>query len=104
MWKNGQLPSVKVGIYGDILTEKNISLEHIIPKSLGGKSDFSNYALATKEKNYERNSANIFLFTTEETILDYLDQFKNIMVIDFNGNKYIEQILQTLNKLKRRTL
>ena len=101
MWKRGQLPTVKLGIYGDELTRSNISLEHLLPKSRGGQTTTSNLALASQEKNFERSSYDIFLFTTQEKIQQYLDQFKNIVVIDFSGNKYIEEILKTLEKLKR---
>ena len=104
MWKNGHLPTVQIGIYGDKLTKNNISLEHLLPVSRGGRTEYPNLALASQEKNHERNASNIFLFTTEENIQQYLEQFKNIIIIDFNGNKYIEDLLRTLEKLKRRQL
>lgn len=101
MWKNGRLPSVQLGIYGDPLTRENISLEHLIPISRCGKTEYSNLALASREKNHERSSFNLFLFITEEKIKAYLEQFKNIIVLDFNGNKYIEDLQRTLEKIKR---
>ena len=104
MWKRGQLPTVKVGIYGDELTRSNISLEHLLPISRGGKTTSANLALASQEKNFERSSYDIFLFTTQEKIQQYLEQFKNIIVIDFNGNKYIEELQKTLEKLKKERL
>lgn len=103
MWKNGLLPSVKYGIYGlkDELEKDNVSLEHVIPISLGGKTEYNNLVLATRAKNYERGNHNIFLFTTEENIQHYLEQFKDIIVVTFSGNEYIKDILKTIDKLKR---
>ena len=101
MWKRGYLPSVRIGIYADELTHENISLEHLVPISRCGKTEYSNLALASKEKNHERNAYGLFLFTTEEKIQQYLEQFKNIIIMDFNGNKYIEEIKRTIDKIKR---
>ena len=50
IWKKGGLPTVKKGFYGDTLTKKNVSLEHLKARSKGGKTSLENLVLASKEK------------------------------------------------------
>ena len=42
LWKQGKLPQVKIGLYNNKLTKKNVSLEHELPVSKGGKTIESN--------------------------------------------------------------
>ena len=37
-WKNGLMPTVTKGLYGDELTQENVSLEHIKPHSWSGST------------------------------------------------------------------
>jgi 5-methylcytosine-specific restriction endonuclease McrA len=99
LWKRGKLPSVKRGLYGDILTKDNLSLEHLKPHSQGGKTSLSNLALASKKKNNFRNSKPLKDFLTKEMIENYLNQFKNIHARGFSGNKYIEMLRKTFKEL-----
>lgn len=95
----GKLPSVKYGFYGDKLNKKNVSIEHLKPKSKGGKSALDNFVLASKEKNQLRGNQDIRDFAKRENILNYLYQFMGIKLPNFNGDKYIADIISTLNKL-----
>lgn len=95
----GKLPSVKYGFYGDRLNNKNVSIEHLKPKSKGGKSTLDNFVLASKEKNNLRGNKDIRNFAQRENILNYLYQFMGIKLPNFNGDKYIADIIRTLNKL-----
>lgn len=95
----GKLPSVKYGFYGDRLNNKNVSIEHLKPKSKGGKSTLDNFVLASKEKNNLRGNKDIRNFAQREKILNYLYQFMGIKLPNFNGDKYIADIIRTLNKL-----
>lgn len=95
----GKLPSVKYGFYGDKLNNKNVSIEHLKPKSKGGKSTLDNFVLASKEKNNLRGNKDIRNFAQRENILNYLYQFMGIKLPNFNGDKYIADIIRTLNKL-----
>ena len=70
----GKLPSVKYGFYGDRLNNKNVSIEHLKPKSKGGKSTLDNFVLASKEKNNLRGNKDIRNFAQREKILNYLYQ------------------------------
>lgn len=99
LWKRGKLKTVVHGLYGDVLTKSNISLEHLKPHSKGGKTVLSNLALASKEKNNFRSSRPLKDFLTKEMIDNYLNQFKNIHTRGFNGNKYIEMLRKTFKEL-----
>lgn len=98
-WKAGRLPSVTKGLYGDRLTSKNLSVEHIQCKSEGGPSCLRNYALASKQKNWERGNRNIFEVLTIDMIRDYLKQFIGVRTKKFDGNKYIDMVVPTFEKL-----
>ena len=98
LYIKGKLP-VKYGFYGDILTQKNVSLEHLKPHSKGGKTELSNLVLASKQKNQARGNADIRNFANKETIIKYLSQFIDVKINDFDGNKYINGIIKTLTNL-----
>lgn len=99
LWKRGKLPSVKRGLYGDILTKDNLTLEHLKPHSQGGRTVLSNLALASYEKNSFRNDKPLKYFLTQEMVENYLKQFKNIYARGFSGNKYIEMLRKTFKEL-----
>ena len=98
LWRKGKLP-VKYGFYGDRLTQKNVSLEHLKPFSKGGKTELNNLVLASKQKNQDRGNADIRDFANIETIIKYLSQFIDVKTNDFDGNKYINGIIITLRKI-----
>ena len=98
LYKKGKLP-IKVGIYGEELTLSNVTDEHLKPRSQGGTKDLSNIALATCEANNRRGNQPIEKFLTYEMLRNYLRQFINIKVDNFDGNKYIEGIRKTITEL-----
>ena len=103
MWMKDKLPSVTHGLYGDKLTKKNCTLEHIKCHSKNGETKYSNLALASKNKNSLRGNRDINLFLTPEMAYNYLKQFLNLEVKYngdiFIGNKYIEGIVRRLEKM-----
>ena len=104
LWKQGKLPQVKIGLYNNKLTKKNVSLEHELPVSKGGKSILENYALASREANSERGNDDIKKFLTVDMIRNYLIQFINLIVkrdkeVVFDGNKYIQMQINNFKKL-----
>lgn len=99
LWRKGKLPSVKYGFYGDVLTQKNVSLEHLKAHSKGGKTNLTNLVLASKAKNNARGNESIKDYLTVENVVRYLKQFKDIRIKDFDGNKYIAGVLATLGGL-----
>lgn len=98
-WLKGNMPSVTHGIYGGILTKDNITLEHIKPHSKGGKTSLKNLALAVDENNFKRGSKPIWQFLTKEMFEQYIEQFKNIFLPDFNGKEYAENLTKTVERL-----
>ena len=90
LYKKGQLPYVKYGLYGENLTRKNVSVEHIQPVSEGGKNDLNNLALTSSEANNKRGVRNLKGFLTPEKIYRYLSQFKFIIPGVFDGFRYIK--------------
>lgn len=99
LWRKGQLKTVKYGFYGDKLTQKNVSLEHLKAHSKGGKTNLANLVLASKEKNNARGNDAIDDYLDIKNMIRYLKQFKDIKLKDFDGNKYIASILATLGGL-----
>lgn len=99
LYKKGQMPKVIYGFYGDKLTPKNVTLEHLLPHSKGGASELDNFVLASKQNNLARGNDDIRKFANKECIVHYLSQFMGIKLPHFNGDKYIKGILQTLEKL-----
>lgn len=99
LWDRGKLPTVKYGFYGDELTSENISREHLKPASLGGTKRFGNIVLASKANNQRRGNKEIGLFATLENARIYLSQFIDVKLPEFNGNRYIKAVTETLKDL-----
>lgn len=98
LFKKGKLPTVQYDISGRRLTKKNVTLDHVIPKSKGGKSVTENYMLATAEFNHMRGNNPIQNYMTNPNLVRYLSQFMDVIVDGFSGNKYIKGLLKTLEK------
>lgn len=98
LYKKGKMPQVKKGLYGDILTKDNVSLEHLKPHSEGGKTILSNLALASKQKNNARGAKPLSEVLNWEMVNDYLSQF-NFRIKGFNGEAYAEMIKKTVEEL-----
>lgn len=99
LYKNGELPTIVKDIYGKELTADTVTLEHIIPKSKGGKSNLKNYALANAEDNFRRSSQDIMKHTTKANINEYLEQFAGIVKQGFDGDLYIKNIRNLFKSL-----
>lgn len=97
LYNQGMLPTVKKDIYGNPIVQATV--EHIIPKSKGGKSSQSNYAIANAYENMKRGSDHLLKHTTKQNIVEYLEQFTDIIVGCFDGNKYKKDVTKTLHKI-----
>ena len=100
LFKKGKLP-VKYGFYGDRLTLKNVSLEHLKPHSKGGKTTLDNLVLASKEKNNLRGDKDIKDFLNIDAMTTYLCQFMGVKRRGFDGDEYIAGILRTIEELTK---
>lgn len=101
LWREGKLPTVKYGFYGDRLTQENLSQEHLRPKSQGGKTELKNLVLASQRNNGHRSSKPLKDFINFDYMARYLNQFIDVKVENFNGNKYIDAILHTVKIILR---
>ncbi len=99
-FKEGKLPSVKKGFYGEFITNKNVSLEHLETADSGqGPTIMSNLVLADKDKNRLRGNRPLQEFFDYEAAKTYLSQFKDVKVGHFDGNLYISQIIERIKKI-----
>ena len=89
----------KYGIYGDRLTKDTVSLEHIQPKSKGGKTETGNLALASKKMNNLRGNKPLSDFLTPDNLARYIEYFINVKLPEFDGVKYVKELLNSINKV-----
>lgn len=99
LYKKGKLPTVQYGFYGEKLTPKNCSLEHLVPHSKGGRTELDNLVLATKKNNSIRGNKSLIPFLDVKNAMKYLNQFIGVKEFGFNGNDYVLSILKTLTKI-----
>ena len=99
LYKKGKLPKDLIDIGGNKLNSKNLSGDHAIPRSMGGKTDDSNMMLATKQFNSLRGNKPLIEVVTKENIIKWVNQFINLEPIDgFDFQKYVASILKILEK------
>lgn len=98
-WLKGKMPSVTHGIYGSELTKDNITLEHLIPHSKGGKTTIGNLALSKNINNWVRSNQPISKFLDKDTFEAYCEQFKGVKLPLFDGDNYIKLITKTVERL-----
>ena len=96
LFKKGKFPQVQFGFYGDLINNKNVTLEHVLPVSKGGKTELKNLVLASARKNNGRGNQPLVDFIDWKIALAYFDQFKGIRVRGFNGDYYREIGIQNV--------
>lgn len=95
-WRKGNLPTVVKDVYGDDLV--NPTLEHLIPKSKGGKTGLCNFGLANEATNNLRGNKPLLEFTTKENIENWFKQFIGVKTAKLDGDEYIKIATQYLKK------
>ena len=100
-WLKGHMPSVTKGIYGGKLTKKNVTLEHIIPHSRGGKTEIANLALAVDVNNFHRSNRPLKDYFDPIEFQEYLKQFEGINLPNFNGRIYIDRLTKVVKRVLR---
>lgn len=98
-WKKGLLPTVTKGLYGNLLTKANLSLEHITPVSQGGRTILDNLALADVAANNARGVTPIKEALSTEQFLNYLEQFRGVKNKYINGDKYIAKMMKNAKNI-----
>ena len=99
MYKKGKLPNVKYGFYGDEINPKTVTIEHLRCVSQGGKTELKNIVLVSANKNQERGIRPLAEMLNWEFAGRYFEQFRDVIVDWFDGNKYIEMVLNTIKEL-----
>lgn len=94
-FKKGRLP-IKFDLAGFELDRKNVTLDHVQPKSLGGESKLSNYVLNTAWFNNLRGNKPMKDFITKEMFDRWAKQFENIDVCGIKGTEYTKQIAKKI--------
>ena len=97
LYKKGKL-KIKYSFYGGRLDPKQFSTEHVIPKSKGGQSIQENYVFCNAWQNSERGDKPLVNYIDWKAVGIYLDQFKGVKVGMFNGDEYINQVLNSINE------
>lgn len=99
LFRQGEIPSVTHGLYGNKIDNSTVSIEHLLPHSLGGKDTLSNYALAHVKANVARGNNPITYFLDNKMLEDYLSQFNFEIKGRFNGYAYQDMIRRTCKEL-----
>lgn len=97
MYRQGKLPKDLVDIGGNRITQDNLSGDHAIPRSKGGKNTDSNMMLATKQFNNMRGNRPLREVVSMDNLIKWVNQYVNLEEIDgFNFQKYVRDILKII--------
>ena len=91
----GAIP-LKRDITGHKLKRGEVSVDHTIPKSKGGKSDLYNYTLMNPIANNKRSNKPIKQFIDLEALIEYIRVFLDVKTMDLDGTDYIKKWLKNL--------
>ena len=96
LYGQGKLKGLK-SFSGEELTQP--SVDHIKPKSKGGKSDLGNYVLTNQKENSERGSKNIdfYLEKNLKGAIEYINWFWTHKVDGFDCIGYVQRIIKAIN-------
>lgn len=96
-FKRGNIPLTK-DITGARVTKKNVTLDHTVPKSLGGKSSLANYSIMNRDANWERGALPLRDVIDLKSLVEYIEVMLNVRTRDFDGVEYIKKWLPNLKK------
>ena len=96
-FKRGAIKLTK-DITGKPINKKNVSLDHTIPKSKGGKSNIFNYSIMDRISNMQRSNKPIEKSIDLQSLIEYIIVMMDVKTEDFDGIKYLKGWLRTLNR------
>ena len=101
LYKQGKFKGLK-SFSGQEL--KHPSIEHIKPKSKGGKNELYNYVLTNCKENFQRGNQNIdyYIEQNPQGLHDYIDWFLTHEVEGFNCRQYILQVINQINRVSEK--
>lgn len=84
---------------GNRITQRNLSGDHAIPRSKGGKTTDENMMLATKQFNSLRGNRPLREVTTIDNLIKWVNQYIQLEPIDgFDFKKYVVGILKIFER------
>lgn len=83
---------------------KHPSIDHIKPKSKGGKNILGNYVLTNCKENSLRGDKNIdyYIENNEQGMMDYIKWFETHKVPGFDCIGYIRKVINTINNVSEK--
>jgi len=101
LFKEGCLSTVTKGLYGENITRKNVSIEHLVPHSRTGRTTLGGIALASMRRNKSRGNKQLWkVDNIIETAKAYIDQFDGINIPGkFDGALYKRLFIRQLRDL-----
>lgn len=99
LFRQGKLPKDLVDLGGNKITQRNLSGDHGLAKSKGGKTTDDNMILATKYFNSLRGNRPLKEVVTMENLIKWVNQYLKLgKTKDFDFVKYVQDILQIIAK------
>ena len=99
LYRQGKLPKDLIDIGGNRITQRNLSGDHGIPRSKGGRTVDGNMMLATKQFNSLRGNRPLKEVTTVENLARWVKQYLELKPIDgFDFRKYVIDIMKIYEK------
>lgn len=98
LFKKGKIP-LKYDFYGEPLTKKNVTIEHIRCVCNGGKTQLQNIVLSSANANQIRGNRPLSEVINYKAMGEYFEVFKDKVFGDINGNEYIQSCMKTIQKV-----
>ena len=98
-FKEGRLPTIHDFYDGSLLKADTLTLEHLKPHSLGGKTTLTNLVLTNYHNNVRRGNRDIRLYINKEAALQYIEEAKKIKCKGINGEAYAKSLINRLKSL-----
>lgn len=99
LFRQGKLPKDLVDLGGNKITQRNLSGDHGLARSKGGKTTDDNMILATKYFNSLRGNRPLKEVVTMENLIRWVNQYIKLKPIDgFDFVKYVQDILNVIAK------
>lgn len=97
LFRQGKLPKDLIDIGGNKITQENLSGDHIIPKSKGGKCTKENMMIATKQFNNLRGNRDLKEVVTLENAIKWANKYFDIKVEGFDGTEHVKDVFKALD-------
>ena len=99
-WLNDKMPELKHDFYdGSLLNKDTVTLEHLLPKSKGGKTTISNLVLTNYSNNIKRGNKDIRQYINKEAARQYLEEASKVKTENIRGDVYVRVIINKLRSL-----